>query len=83
MRALYAHSLSVAYLLTRVPKSKQLVEAKFRLIEKTINSKFFMKSSNVVDPVVGEQIENYYAGGVYGNVGEVINFIPEYAAKSL
>jgi hypothetical protein len=54
MRAVFSHSLSVAYLLTRTPKPKQIVDAKFRLIEKAVNSKYFVKSANVVDPVVGE-----------------------------
>ena len=50
-------------------------------MEKTLNSKFFVKSSGVIDPVIGEQLENYYASGVYGTTGGP-NYIPEYTSKS-
>eukprot|EP00350_Pseudokeronopsis_sp_OXSARD2_P013153 CAMPEP_0170567660 /NCGR_PEP_ID=MMETSP0211-20121228/80625_1 /TAXON_ID=311385 /ORGANISM="Pseudokeronopsis sp., Strain OXSARD2" /LENGTH=118 /DNA_ID=CAMNT_0010889181 /DNA_START=1255 /DNA_END=1607 /DNA_ORIENTATION=+ len=79
MKALYAHSLSVAYLLSRVPKAKELVEMKFKVIEKTVRSPFFLKGSGFITPEIGEQIEKYYQGGVFGNEGLGKEYVPEYA----
>ncbi len=59
-----------------------MLELKFKIVEKTINSRHFLKQQGVVDPVIGEQIELYYQGGVYGTTGGP-NFIPEYASKSM
>ncbi|CDW80652.1 UNKNOWN [Stylonychia lemnae] len=83
MRSLYANSKAVSYILKRTPKAKLLVEKQFSLVQKTIQSKFFMKQMNVVDPIIGEQLEVYYSQGVYGiQGGGGPNFVPEYASKS-
>ena len=81
MKALYYNSASVSYILNRTHKDKEILEKKFRLIEKTLNSKYFLKTSGVIDPVIGEQLENYYQSGVYGTTGGP-NYVPEYAAKT-
>lgn len=60
MRAFYQNTEAVAYILTRAAKSKTILEEKFRVVEKTLNSKFFLKSSTVIDPVIASQLENYY-----------------------
>jgi hypothetical protein len=39
--------------LSRQQKSKDICEKKFRLVEKTLNSKFFFKTAGVIDPVIG------------------------------
>ena len=54
MKVLYSHSAAVSYVLSRQHKDKEIVEMKFRLVEKTVGSKFFLKSSAVIDPVIGE-----------------------------
>lgn len=61
MKTIYNHSVSVAYLLNRQHKFKEIVETKYRLIEKTVKSNLFLKSNNVIDPVIGEQLEVYYS----------------------
>ena len=54
MKILYSHSASVSYILNREPKNKELSEKRYRLVEKTLNSKFFIKSSGVIDQVIAE-----------------------------
>lgn len=54
MRALYANPKAVSYILKRTPKSKALVEKQFSLIQKTLKSKYFVKSMSVIDPVICE-----------------------------
>ena len=83
MRAFYANSKAVSYILKRTPKSKSLVEKQFSIVERTIQSKYFIKSMNVIDPIIAEQLEVYYSQGVYGiKGGGGPNFVPEYASKS-
>ena len=82
MKALFSNSVAIAYLLTRVPKTKSILELKFKIIEKTVNSRFFLKQANVIDSVIGEQIEVFYQGGVYGIQGSQ-NYVPEYASKNM
>jgi len=61
MRALYSHPKAVSYIVSRHHKSKEIVELKYKLVEKTIQSKLFLKSTGVMDPVIGEQLEVYYS----------------------
>ncbi len=63
MRALYSSSLAVSYLLNRggACKAKDILETKYRIIQKTMQSKYFFKTANVIDPVIGSQLEVYYS----------------------
>ena len=81
MRALYRNSFAVAYVLNRAVKAKNILEMKYKVVDKTLKSKYFLKSSNVIDPVIGEQLEVYYSKGIYGVEGGP-SFVPEYASKS-
>ncbi len=84
MRALFSSSMAVSYLLNRggANKAKDILETKYRIIQKTMQSKYFFKSSNVIDPVIGSQLEVYYSQGVFGTEGAP-QFIPEYSSKSM
>lgn len=82
MRAVYANSKAVQYILGRAPRAKILTEKKFRLVEQTLKSKYFLKSSEIIDPVIGAQLEVYYSQGVYGTEGGT-SYVPEYASKSM
>ena len=82
MKALYSHPKAVSYIVSRQQKSKEIVELKYNLVEKTIKSKLFLKSTGVIDPVIGEQLEVYYSQGVFGTTGAP-TFVPEYASKSM
>jgi len=55
MRALFSSSMAVSYLLNRggANKPKDILETKYRIVQKTMQSKYFFKSSNVIDPVIG------------------------------
>ncbi len=61
MRSLYANSKAVSYILGRAPRAKILTEKKFKLVEQTLQSKYFLKSSEIIDPVIGAQLEVYYS----------------------
>ena len=84
MRALFGNSSSVNYLLNRggAQKAKDILETKYRLIQKTIQSKYFFKDTGVIDSVIGSQLEIYYSQGVFGTEGAA-NFVPEYSSKTL
>jgi hypothetical protein len=84
MRALFANSLAVNYLLNRggAQKAKDILETKYRLIQKTMQSKYFFKAAGVIDSVIGSQLEIYYSQGVFGTEGAP-SFVPEYASKTL
>eukprot|EP00347_Sterkiella_histriomuscorum_P020407 403337922 len=82
-RSLYANSQAVSYILKRVPKPKELMEKKFTIVQKTLQSKYFTKAMDIIDPIIGEQLEVFYRGGVYGLPGGGANFVPEYASKSM
>lgn len=63
VRALYGNSMALAYILNRggKAKNKEILEIKYRIIQKTVQSKYFFKHANVIDPVIGSQIEVYYS----------------------
>lgn len=83
MRSWYSCSIAVKYSLDRPQKKpKEIIERKYKLIEKTLQSPYFLKSSQVIDPVVGEQLEVFYSQGTYGTEGAPA-FVPEYASKSM
>jgi len=71
MRAFYGNSLAVGYMLNRggVHKAKDILETKYRIVQKTLQSPYFLRSSNVIDPVIGQQLEVYYSQGVFGTEG--------------
>jgi len=84
MRALFANSMAVNYLLNRggALKAKDILETKYRLIQKTLQSKYFFRQAGVIDPVIGSQLEVYYSQGVFGTEGGA-QFVPEYSSKAL
>ena len=55
MRAFFGNSIGVGYILNRggTGKAKVLLETKYRIIFKTLQSKYFIKGSTVIDPVIG------------------------------
>ncbi len=61
MRAYYANSMAVSYTLSRGPRGKENIERKYKIVEKTLQSKYFMKSMGIIDAVIGEQLEVYYS----------------------
>ena len=54
MRALYANTNACKYILSRSLRGKDLSERKYRLVEKTLQSPFFLKSSSIIEPAIGE-----------------------------
>ena len=54
MRALYSNPNALKYILGRSLRGKDLSERKYRIVEKTLQSPYFLKSSSIIDPAVGE-----------------------------
>lgn len=80
MRAFYGNAIAVQYMLNRggTQKAKDILETKYRIIQKTLQSPYFMRQSNVIDPVIGQQLETYYSQGVFGTEGGP-QYVPEYS----
>ena len=75
IKLVYGVSRSAGYVLGRQIKAQMLVEAKFRVVEATINSAYF----SLMDTVMAEQVQKYYQGGFYG--ASVVNEDPMYKVE--
>ncbi len=54
MKAFYANSMAVGYILNRAPKGYDILQRKYKIIQQTLQSRFFVRDSNVIDPIIGE-----------------------------
>jgi hypothetical protein len=82
--ALYKQGKFVTYILDRGNlKMKEICEKKFELVEKTVRSMFFTKTMKMIDDIIGEQLEVFYKGGIYGSdKGGAGWFLPIYSTMN-